>query len=113
MSPIRENEPPQLRHSECLHQEVRDAESIPACTVLLDSTATPLFRQAANYTGRAVKPPHRPYLNGIGLPFKPAAGPRGQPLLVASAHRLQAISKQFPGRPLLGEEHGQHLAWAG
>ncbi|HLI75766.1 MAG TPA: SDR family oxidoreductase [Acidobacteriaceae bacterium] len=42
--------------SECLRQEVTDAEDIHVCTVLPGSTDTPLFQQAANYTGRAVKP---------------------------------------------------------
>src|SRR5205814_6243190 len=42
--------------SECLRQELRDAKDIHVCTILAPSTDTPLFQQAANYTGRAVKP---------------------------------------------------------
>ncbi len=42
--------------SECLRQEVQDAEDIHVCTILAPSTDTPLLRQAANYTGRALKP---------------------------------------------------------
>lgn len=42
--------------SECLRQELLDAEDIHVSTVLPASIDTPLFQQAANYTGRAVKP---------------------------------------------------------
>src|SRR5205085_11268906 len=42
--------------SECLRQEVRDAEDIHVCTILAPSTDTPLLHQAANYLGRAPKP---------------------------------------------------------
>ncbi|HYY68884.1 MAG TPA: SDR family oxidoreductase [Terriglobales bacterium] len=40
---------------ECLRQELRDS-GIRVCTVLPASIDTPLFQQAANYTGRAIKP---------------------------------------------------------
>jgi hypothetical protein len=42
--------------SECLRQEVRDADDLHVCAVLPASIDTPLFQHAANYTGRAVKP---------------------------------------------------------
>ena len=42
--------------SESLRQEVRDVADIHVCTILAPSTDTPLIHQAANYTGRAVKP---------------------------------------------------------
>jgi short-subunit dehydrogenase len=41
---------------ECLRQELGDAPGIHVCTVLPPSVDTPLFQQAANYTGRAVRP---------------------------------------------------------
>jgi NAD(P)-dependent dehydrogenase (short-subunit alcohol dehydrogenase family) len=41
---------------ECLRQELVDAPDIHVCTVLPASTDTPLFQQAANYTGRSIVP---------------------------------------------------------
>jgi short-subunit dehydrogenase len=41
---------------ECLRQELRDAPNIHVCTVLPPSVDTPLFQQAANFTGRATQP---------------------------------------------------------
>jgi hypothetical protein len=45
-----------------LRMELRDAPGIHACTVLPGSIDTPIFQQAANYTGRAARPvePVRP-----------------------------------------------------
>jgi NAD(P)-dependent dehydrogenase (short-subunit alcohol dehydrogenase family) len=42
--------------SECLREELLDAPNIHVCTILPASIDTPIFQQAANYTGRAVKP---------------------------------------------------------
>ncbi|MEX0761706.1 MAG: SDR family oxidoreductase [Dehalococcoidia bacterium] len=42
--------------SECLRQEVLDADDIHVCTILPAAIDTPLYQQAANYTGRAPKP---------------------------------------------------------
>ena len=45
--------------SECLRQGLRDlqgSEGIHICTVLPESIDTPIFRHAANYTGRPVRP---------------------------------------------------------
>jgi short-subunit dehydrogenase len=44
--------------SECLRMELslEEANSIHVCTVLPASIDTPIFQNAANYTGRAVKP---------------------------------------------------------
>jgi NAD(P)-dependent dehydrogenase (short-subunit alcohol dehydrogenase family) len=42
--------------SDCTRQELRDAPGIRVCTVLPGPIDTPLFRHAANYAGRAVKP---------------------------------------------------------
>jgi short-subunit dehydrogenase len=42
--------------SECLRMELMDAPNIEVCTLLPASIDTPIFRQAANYTGRAAKP---------------------------------------------------------
>jgi NAD(P)-dependent dehydrogenase (short-subunit alcohol dehydrogenase family) len=41
---------------ECLRQELVDAPNIHVCTVLPASTDTPLFQQAANYTGWSIVP---------------------------------------------------------
>src|SRR5205823_6411656 len=41
--------------SECLREELLGSD-IHVCTVLPASIDTPLFQQAANYTGRAIKP---------------------------------------------------------
>jgi short-subunit dehydrogenase len=42
--------------SQSLRMELRDAPDIHVCTVLPAAIDTPLFQQAANFTGRAVKP---------------------------------------------------------
>jgi short-subunit dehydrogenase len=42
--------------SECLRMELWDMPSIHVCTVLPGSIDTPIFQNAANYTGRAVQP---------------------------------------------------------
>jgi len=47
---------------ECLRQELADADGIYVCTVLLASTDTPLFQQAANYTGQSIVPLQPVYL---------------------------------------------------
>jgi hypothetical protein len=41
--------------SECLRAELHDAPGVHVCTVMPASTDTPLFQQAANYTGRATQ----------------------------------------------------------
>lgn len=43
--------------SDCLRQEVRDAEGIAVCTVLPGVTDTPMFGSGANFTGRQPQPP--------------------------------------------------------
>lgn len=54
-----------LGFSEVLRQELKHERGISVCTVLPGSIDTPVFRHAANYTGRNVKPvppvasPHR------------------------------------------------------
>ncbi len=40
-----------------LQQEVRNARGVHVCIVSPGSTNTPIYRQAANYTGRAARPP--------------------------------------------------------
>lgn len=42
--------------SECLREELLDVPDMHVCTVMPASIDTPIFHQAANYTGRAVKP---------------------------------------------------------
>ena len=42
--------------AECLRMELRGAKNIHVCTILPASIDTSIFQQAANYTGRAVKP---------------------------------------------------------
>lgn len=46
-----------LGFSECLRQALHDEKDIHVCSVLPISVDTPIFHHAANYTGRAVKPP--------------------------------------------------------
>ncbi|WFE29162.1 SDR family NAD(P)-dependent oxidoreductase [Solwaraspora sp. WMMD791] len=46
--------------SDCTRQEVRDVPGIAVCTVLPGPVDTPMFRSAANWTGRRVVPPSRP-----------------------------------------------------
>jgi NAD(P)-dependent dehydrogenase (short-subunit alcohol dehydrogenase family) len=41
--------------SECLRHELRDAPGIDVATILPATVDTPIFRQAANYTGRRVR----------------------------------------------------------
>jgi len=45
--------------SETLRQELVDEPGIHVCTVMPGSIDTPLWEHAANYTGRAVRPPSR------------------------------------------------------
>ncbi len=40
-----------------LQQETRDARDVRVCIVSPGSTNTPIYRQAANYTGKAARPP--------------------------------------------------------
>ena len=42
--------------SEVLRHELRDAPGIAVCTVLTGSVDTPIYRHAANYTGRRIRP---------------------------------------------------------
>jgi NAD(P)-dependent dehydrogenase (short-subunit alcohol dehydrogenase family) len=42
--------------SECLRHELRDAPGIGVATILPSPVDTPIFRQAANFTGRATRP---------------------------------------------------------
>jgi NAD(P)-dependent dehydrogenase (short-subunit alcohol dehydrogenase family) len=42
--------------SEVLRQEVRDAPGISVCLVLPGAVDTPIYRQAANYVGREIRP---------------------------------------------------------
>ncbi|WP_046472513.1 SDR family oxidoreductase, partial [Allosalinactinospora lopnorensis] len=46
-----------LGFSEVLRQELKPSRGIHVCTVLPGSVDTPIFRHAANYTGRTAKPP--------------------------------------------------------
>jgi NAD(P)-dependent dehydrogenase (short-subunit alcohol dehydrogenase family) len=46
--------------SDCVRQEALDVKGIVVCTVLPGPVDTPLFRVAANWTGRRVVPPGRP-----------------------------------------------------
>ncbi len=45
-----------LGFSEVLRQEVRDAPAIAVCTVLPGAADTPIYRHAANYVGRQIRP---------------------------------------------------------
>lgn len=47
----------QLALARTLQQEVRDAPDVHVCIVSPGSMNTPIYRQAANYTGRAARPP--------------------------------------------------------
>ncbi|WP_199837038.1 MULTISPECIES: SDR family NAD(P)-dependent oxidoreductase [unclassified Streptomyces] len=45
-----------LGFSEVLRQELRDAPGIAVCTVLPGAVDTPIYRHAANYVGRRIRP---------------------------------------------------------
>ncbi|MFD3569341.1 SDR family NAD(P)-dependent oxidoreductase [Streptomyces sp. NPDC058667] len=45
-----------LGFSEVLRQELRDAPGIAVCTVLPGAVDTPIYRHAANYIGRRIRP---------------------------------------------------------
>lgn len=47
----------QLAIARTLQQEVRDQPGVHVCVVSPGSTNTPIYRQAANYTGKAARPP--------------------------------------------------------
>jgi short-subunit dehydrogenase len=42
--------------SEVLRQELRDAQGIAVCLILPGAVDTPIYRQAANYVGREIRP---------------------------------------------------------
>lgn len=88
--------------TECLRMELADAPKIHASAVLPASIDTPLFQQAANYTGRPTKamtpvyPPEQ-VANAI---VKVSCSPRRE-VIVGGAGRMMALVRNL--QPSLGE----------
>lgn len=82
-----------LGFSEVLRQELHDAPDIHVCTVLPASVDTPIFRKAANYTGRA------------GRPVPPVSDPR-------RVVRVILACVERPRPEVTVGQVGHALAWA-
>jgi NAD(P)-dependent dehydrogenase (short-subunit alcohol dehydrogenase family) len=84
--------------SECLRQELLDAEDIHVSTVLPASIDTPLFQHAANYTGRAVKPLTPIYeARQVALTIvKLAESPKREVVVGGSGRRLLLMHALMP-----------------
>ena len=88
-----------LGFSEVLRQETRDAPDIAVCTILPGAVDTPIYRHAANYVGRRIRPlppvasPDRVVSAIIRAVDKPKAE-----IIVGQAHHLGAWAHQVVPR---------------
>lgn len=101
--------------SDCVRQEVLDTPGIAICTVLPGPVDTPLFTQAANYTGREVKP-IKPVISADRVAkaiVSCAARPRRESLVGASARQIVGAKRVVPGlaeRRLARQVEQDHFA---
>ena len=82
--------------SESLRQELLDVPGIHVCTVMPASIDTPIFNQAANYTGRAIQPlkPILPAEDVAQAMVHLARSPQRE-LIVGTAGRMQKLVHSF------------------
>jgi short-subunit dehydrogenase len=85
--------------SECLRQELLDAERIHVCTVLPASIDTPLLQQAGNYTGRGVRPlgPIYHARQVARAIVRAARRPRREIIVGGAGRRVLALHALMPG----------------
>ncbi len=88
-----------LGFSEVLRQELRDAPGIAVCTILPGAVDTPIYRHAANYVGRQIRP-----LPPVTAPERVVAAvvravdrPRAE-IVVGRAHHLGAWAHRLTPR---------------
>jgi NAD(P)-dependent dehydrogenase (short-subunit alcohol dehydrogenase family) len=101
---------------ESLRQELLDAPDIHVCTIMPASIDTPIFNQAANFTGRTVKPltPVYPPEKVAEAMVRLATRPRRE-LIVGGAGKALLLRPLMPGlsERLMGksveEDHFQDL----
>lgn len=88
-----------LGFSEVLRQELRDAPGIAVCTILPGAVDTPIYRHAANYVGRDIRPlppviaPGRVVSAVVGAVDRPKAQ-----IIVGRTHHLGAWAHQLVPR---------------
>jgi short-subunit dehydrogenase len=85
--------------SESLRAELRDTPGIQVCTVLPASIDTPIFQQAANFTGRAIKPlePVTDAGRVARAIVRCARHPRREVVVGRSGKRISAMVSIAPG----------------
>jgi NAD(P)-dependent dehydrogenase (short-subunit alcohol dehydrogenase family) len=85
--------------SESLRQELRGVEGVRVCTVSPSAIATPLFGHAANYTGRAVKPPPPVYppQRVAAAIVRSALRPRRERIVGNAGRQLNLLRWTAPG----------------
>ncbi|MFE6588964.1 SDR family NAD(P)-dependent oxidoreductase [Streptomyces sp. NPDC057781] len=76
-----------LGFSEVLRQELRDTPGIAVCTILPGAVDTPIYRHAANYTGRQIRPPAACDVSRAG---RRRGAPRGRPSPAPDRRRADA-----------------------
>ena len=88
-----------LGFSEVLRQELREAPGIAVCTVLPGTVDTPLYRHAANYVGREIRPlpPVTSPERVISAIVRAVDRPKAQ-IIVGQTHHLAAWAHQFAPR---------------
>ncbi|WP_219417394.1 SDR family NAD(P)-dependent oxidoreductase [Pseudonocardia nigra] len=77
--------------SDVLRQELRDAPGVAVCTILPGAVDTPIYRHAANYVGRQVRPlpPVIPPERVVAAVVRAVDHPRRE-IVVGRAHHLAA-----------------------
>jgi NAD(P)-dependent dehydrogenase (short-subunit alcohol dehydrogenase family) len=85
--------------AESLRQELRDLPGVQVCTVSPATMDTPIFRHAANYTGRAVKPapPVHPPERVAKAIVRSAIRPRRERIVGNAGRQLNLTRRLAPG----------------
>ncbi|WND33683.1 SDR family oxidoreductase [Streptomyces sp. BB1-1-1] len=85
-----------LGFSEVLRQELRDTPGIAVCTILPGAVDTPIYRHAANYTGRQIRPlpPVTSPERVVAAVLRAADHPQRQ-IVVGQTHRIGAWVHRF------------------
>ncbi len=88
-----------LGFSEVLRQELRDAPGIAVCTILPGAVDTPIYRHAANYVGRQIRPlpPVTAPERVVSAVVRAVDHPKAE-IVVGRAHHLGAWAHQLVPR---------------